>query len=411
MPLRDAVRGTWLRQCQDSPMCDYRFFIDAIESNVSSALSFENSTFNDIVFRGQWCPLMIDRHHHLINYGNVMWGSSPDEHLLPDYQLRMMYKIDWKLCFTKWAKQNDRMASFLVFVEDDSFICVGNLLHQLVTLNTMTREATKEKPHGMSKMPPPLMTGTPTWHGGFDDSSTLMSRVVAEAFAEHYPKSGFNCSEMADAVDRKKEQGWLSWGNSWMNGRCNWRDRLQEMFNISVVHPALHKVELTCSRNLSSMKPPMIPIPIKHGQNKSRRLVAVLDPLPTVLWNASSIVLEPGHHRLLYTPLMCPQSGMIMHHTKAGELLLKDDNIAHMCEYMLFVDKIKNIEIMRMLWNESMRDPLHYHNFSVVLTRDWHSGWPILRQSLEDRERACANATQPDLLKTCLAWRRQRKRY
>ena len=405
LPLREAVRGTWLRQCQDSRVCDHRFFIDVVESNVSSSLSFENLTFNDIVFRGRWCPFMIDRHHHLINYGNVMWGSSPDEHVLPDYQLRLMYKIDWKVCFLKWAQQNDRMASFLVFVEDDSFVCVGNLLHQLVILNTLAKE------EGIiNKIIPQLMTGTPTWHGVFDDSSTLMSRIVAEAFAEYYPKSGFNGSEMADATDRRKEQSWLSWGNSWMNGRCNWRDKLQEMFNISVIHPALHKVELTCGRVNSSMNSPIIAIPIKYGQNNSRHIVEVFDPLTTVLWNKSSKVVKTGHRRRLHTTLMCPHQGMIMHHLKAGELLLKDDNIAHMCEYMLFVDKVKNVDIMHMLWNESTRDRPNYHNFSVVLTRDWHSGWPFLRQSLEDKDRECSNETKPDLLKNCLAWRRDRIR-
>ena len=411
--LREALRGTWLRTCQDSPVCDYRFFIDVVESNVTAALSLENSTFHDVVVRGPWCPMMIDRHHHLINYGNVMWNSSTDERLLPDYTLRMMYKIDWKVCFTKWAKLNNRLTSFLVFVEDDSFICTGNLLHQLTILNRLVWNDINAQAPGDGRAPP-LRIGMPAWHGGFDDSSTLMSRVVAEAFADHYPEPGFNCSEMADVVDRK-QQNWLTWGNSWMTNRCNWREKLQDVFNISVVSPAIHKVELHCGVE----HPPTLAPVLAASANDTGRNGTSNDTI-TATRNDTRGLFEaidcatrprrPASDRRLSAVLPCPSHGMIMHHHRAGEVLVKDDNVARMCDYMLFIDKVKDAEIMHVLWNKSTADPPTYHNFSTVLTHDYHEGWPLLRQSLDNKEHECANETRPEIFKACMAWRRDRQR-
>ena len=90
--LRQAARETWLSPCAQSPLCDYRFFVDRPETNVTDALATENrcdsstaagtfswlstfsrtsppSTHRDMVFRGHWCPFMEGRHHHAINYG------------------------------------------------------------------------------------------------------------------------------------------------------------------------------------------------------------------------------------------------------------------------------------------------------------------------------------------------------
>jgi hypothetical protein len=298
------------------------------------------------------------------------------------------------------------MASFLVIVEDDSFICTGNLLHQLAILKHLGLNETNAPTQGDDRAPP-LRIGMPAWHGGFDDSSTLMSRIVAEAFADHYPEPGFNCSEMADTGDRK-EQSWLTWGNSWMGNRCNWREKLQVVLNISVVSPAIHKVELHCGDGKSPTRAPISALD-KNERNGSRGLLEAVDWATRQLRTAAPDGIQ-AERRRLFTVLPCPNQGMIMHHHRAGELLLKDDNIAHMCEYMLFIDKVKDVDIMHSLWNKSTADPPIYHNFSTVLTRDYHQGWPILRQSLDDKERECVNETRPEILKTCLAWRRDRRR-
>jgi hypothetical protein len=51
-----------------------------------------------------------------------------------------VYKVDWKVCFTKWAKINFKMAMYHVFVEDDSFLCTRHLLHLTSILSNMTKE-------------------------------------------------------------------------------------------------------------------------------------------------------------------------------------------------------------------------------------------------------------------------------
>ena len=48
-----------------------------------------------------------------------------------------MYKIDWKVCFMVWALSNSMMAEYHAFVEDDSFMCSENLLHQIDILLDM----------------------------------------------------------------------------------------------------------------------------------------------------------------------------------------------------------------------------------------------------------------------------------
>lgn len=140
--LRIAARKTWLTQCIP-PKCDYRFFIDTTEKNTTLALEEEFNDFNDIVFRNS-CSLMFIRHPDGgVNYGN----SHPIKS--HDYQLRKMYKIDWKVCFLKWAKKHAeekslllnttiQIAEFHTFVEDDSFICIGNLIHQMELLHNIS---------------------------------------------------------------------------------------------------------------------------------------------------------------------------------------------------------------------------------------------------------------------------------
>jgi hypothetical protein len=251
--LRQSARDTWLQPCKSSQFCDYMFFVDKVlnpdakassssstsgaagggghrahakifnplgflssqlktgsisaedlDIKLSSELLDEQEKHHDIVFRGDWCALMA-RHDERINYGNAVLSSSGEEKeaSLPKYQLRVMYKIDWKVCFTKWCDQNNRMALYHAYVEDDSFVCTENLLYQMTILKDMARA----DPTAVRA----FCTGTFMWDG-FDDSSTLMSREVAMAFAEHYPDtSGFNCSKYAEHWDPNKSR-WMSWG-------------------------------------------------------------------------------------------------------------------------------------------------------------------------------------------------------
>ena len=51
-----------------------------------------------------------------------------------------MYKIDWKVCFSLWAKSTFRMAAYHAFVEDDSIMCSEHLLHQINILRNMPED-------------------------------------------------------------------------------------------------------------------------------------------------------------------------------------------------------------------------------------------------------------------------------
>jgi hypothetical protein len=211
--LRDAARDTWLLPCRSSPFCDYRFFVDkvlenvdtviaeatrlkkltprnelgqynkSLQANITVALAEEQIEQQDLVFRASWCRYMIDRHDEKLNYGTVfkkpwVYGGGGVKY----YNLRGMYKVDWKICFTHFAKQNyPMMPLYHVYVEDDFFVCTENLLHQMTILRNLSPQKR-----------PAFRTGWPLWDG-FDDSSTIMSREIAQVFADHYPSDDLNC--------------------------------------------------------------------------------------------------------------------------------------------------------------------------------------------------------------------------
>ena len=90
----------------------------------------------------------MNRHPDYINYSNSPPtgdnlkriennnnnNNNNNEILNPDYHVRRLYKIDWKVCFMKYCYNNNKMAEYHVFVEDDSFVCTENLLYQVSLL-------------------------------------------------------------------------------------------------------------------------------------------------------------------------------------------------------------------------------------------------------------------------------------
>jgi hypothetical protein len=124
-----------------------------------------------------------------------------------------------------------RMARYFLFVEDDSYSCLGNVLYQSALLVAMENTAAKSMPL--------IRTGTPMFDG-FDDSSTFMSGTIALAFANHYPEKGFDCANVSNKpVELQREFDWLSWGNSWMEKNCGWRSVLRDKLNLSLVEPSI----------------------------------------------------------------------------------------------------------------------------------------------------------------------------
>jgi hypothetical protein len=160
----------------------------------------------------------------------------------PDYPFRRFYKIDWKICFLRWCAQNSRIPKYHVFVEDDSFICTDNLLHQMTLLHNrqlyLEKEVAENTGTGdQKKMQQKYFFRTGTkMYDGFDDSSTIMSAEIGTVFADFYyggkkffPDKkkleiyNFNCSKIIDAAAKDPSQAvWLSWGNSWMSSHCGW---------------------------------------------------------------------------------------------------------------------------------------------------------------------------------------------
>ena len=383
--LRRAARESWLIPCTSSRFCAYRFFIDIVESNVTTLLATESYTYDDLVFRGNWCRYMNERHHYSLNYGNHVANFTREGDKLWNKQghgFRAMYKVDWKVCFTKWALVNDKMAAYHAYVEDDSFICVGNLLHQMTILERMNAtNATSVRA---------LRTGY-ALKDAFDDSSTLMSREVALAFAHHYLERGFDCPWWAVFKDPKSGAR-LSWGNSWMNKRCHWRKKLFDQFGLKINVPQLSNKYLKCRKPaMTAATAAVSSLATVSTTPSSRSNDTRTGGIQDELENRNS---DGSSRRRLYAALPCPSvGGLITHHAHAGEYFANDPLVAHMCDYTFFVDKVKDENLMKSLWNVTASHTPVYLDFSPVLTHDGDEGWPLMRQALDAKEQS-ANTTK-----------------
>jgi len=152
------------------------------------SLLIENAKYSDMIFRDS-CDIM-KRHPDYINYGNsppvgdnlfrinrTSNSSNNQESNFtkipnPDYHFRRMYKVDWKVCFLKWALNNNKMAEYHVFVEDDSFVCSENLIHQTTILYNQSQS---ELLSSQERVVHSFRAGT-SMYDGFDDSSTFMTK-------------------------------------------------------------------------------------------------------------------------------------------------------------------------------------------------------------------------------------------
>lgn len=363
--LRHAARFTWLLPCIATPYCDYKFFIDKTVTTTNTDIVAENETYEDMVFRNS-CKLM-SRHPEYINYGNapprtenmkLNFNDSIIE--APDYLWRRMYKIDWKVCFMQYARDHGKMAKYHAFVEDDSFVCTENLLHQCVCL---------EEEEKSTHITPRFRTGTAMFDG-FDDSSTFMTRDVALAFANHYNEDGFNCSAVVDHVNSQawNDSMWMSWGNSWMKTRCDWQATLRDHLHMNVLKPSVDCMA------------------------------------------ATSLTVHKNHTVLAFP---CAEHNIIMHHGTAGEVLLREKSahIKHTCEHMLLIDKVKEPRVMYDLWNTASVEH-HFHDFSAVFLHEKEEGWLKTLHQLSDDDKECraqsSNGSRDPTAKDCIFETRRR---
>ena len=304
--LRDAARASWLLPCVASSLCVYRFFVDA--SHPDDKLLKEQKLNGDVSIRN-FCDLM-DRHPSFVHYGNALPIFSNDTlpASLQDYPFRRFYKIDWKVCFLRywqsWLQTHapQSSVSFHTFVEDDSFVCTEHLLHQLDLLDSINIAARssggespdtedqiepaaldkktahyKSRPKPLPRRSLPFRTGT-LLYDGFDDSSTLMSAEVADAFLENYrvneteeksvppvqPRRAWllqgedewRCPHVPASGPNHNPSIWLSWGNSWQSTLCGWRGALLHgrRRSLRINEPSMHclKNDLESLRNIAS---------------------------------------------------------------------------------------------------------------------------------------------------------------
>ena len=319
-----------------SNVCDYRFFIDTY--NVTTSLVEESSHHLDITFRDS-CDIM-RRHPSHIHYGNapisVDLGYVTDE--MPDYAVRRLYKIDWKYCFMKYAVDTyglDQVPLFHAYVEDDSYNCIDNLLHQTQILTDMMYPTTTVSVSGSGNL---TRSRNPQYApfrggferaGGFDDSSTFMTKEVVEAFYKYYPSPGFDCMEVVNSTDSviNELSTWLSWGNSWRENMCDWRMVFKNFTGLTVITPEING----CSAEKE---------------------------------------LEPYNHPVVDSPkdmeepedFPCMRMPFVYHAQSPYRDIFSPYNVAynhayHMCEYFLFIDKIKEPWETLVMWNRT-----HFYN-------------------------------------------------
>ena len=288
---------------------------------------------------------------------------------VPYYNLRALYKVDWKVCFAKYALVHGKMAHYHAFVEDDHYVCTENLLFQFTMLRKMPQTQN-------------FRIGDPKWDG-FDDNLSLMSREIVQTFAEHYPEPGFNCSNLADEGDPAKK-AFLSWGNSWQSKHCGWREALKEHCNVTYIVPWTWKMMFSC--------PPLLPIPFPpHLVNATKRPTAVPTLAPTFASNTSIKIV-----------LKCPQTAPVVHNHAQGLHLRYETYVDHICEFVLLIHKVSS-EDMAFLWDNATAH--NFHNLTSFFTNDGTGGWHEILNKIDFKEKTChqaANVTE------CLEWRRQR---
>lgn len=249
--LRDSSRHTYLNSCNQYTNCLYRYFID--KSNPSIELQQEEEKYHDLVFRSS-CPLM-KNYPNSLHYGI----KEPLTYLHSNDTRLRLYKIEWKISFLQWFHQNypNIQPKYILFVEDDSFICIHHLLYQLNSLNSTSpasstststfsfsslfstiSRSSSSLPSSSSSSSISFRTGSYNCRGGcsFDDSSTLLTYDIASAFMKFYPSNILNCSSIL-SLDKLPLSNVISWGRSWRNEQCNWQEQLASYHHLNVLFP------------------------------------------------------------------------------------------------------------------------------------------------------------------------------
>lgn len=356
--LRDALRSTYLNHCNvHQSNCSYLFFIDVLSTGASVELRQESHRNNDIVYR-DCSTIMLQRHPN----ANVTYGNSPpiasniDPLISPDYPMRIYYKLDWKISQIVYSyKYIFDNVSYFALLEDDMYVCIDNLLHQLKILKTVVHIK-------------PFAIGTNMQFGGFDDSSIIMSHDIAYLFASNYlTNEKFRCFDSSSgrssnssssttsiSFHHLEDNVYLSFGNSWSSLACNWRKILSTLdvpINIpsSNCYGALFNYNSTFKYNGIYYNP--------------------YDSINAANTNSSTVLHAPCNN--IYS--------LIYHNHNAMHYINTDNNNKNICKSSLILDKIKKpsmiLKLHRLSSNVSER---MYLNYSHVFTNDNSIGWKIM---------------------------------
>jgi hypothetical protein len=254
---------------------------------------------------------------------------------------------------------HNKTARYYLFVEDDSYTCLRNLLYQLSILVDISERNASAVPL--------IRAGSPMYSTGFDDSSTLMSGEIGEAFAIHYPEASFDCSEVwnSSLAVQEKSFDWLSWGNSFIY--CNWKRVLENHLNISFISPGLYCIN---GKHSSEIEFPCTSHPIIfHHAQAAEMFIWEFSPMrfkKRKNWN------DPYYEDPTFNE------------SAANSTSLGGYKTNHVCEYLVTIDKIKNPhhirEMHRLSGNKT--DP-HFKNLSAVFLHDGPSGWSIILDEYE----------------------------
>ncbi len=371
-----------------STRCLYSFFVDkTLDSTKASErelLLEEQLKYGDIVFRND-CSLMKSRHPYQgVHYGNIAHYEK-NSTINPDYQLRRMYKIDWKVCIFQWALGSNNLAEYFLLVEDDSYSCLGNVEYQISSII-----------HNSTGPTPLIRAGTPMFDG-FDDSSTFLSGKIAAAFAKYYPSPKFDCSQIwAQTLEKQRlTYDWLSWGNSWMHNRCGWRQALESKFQLPLVQPAIDCFTAKF---------------IYDGDPSGNHPIYAYNY--TQVSNVASTQLS----------FPCAFHPIIVHGARAAEMYLgevnylRSENLTdqihnnpiiqyktnHICEYVLTIDKIKDpkqlYDLHEVTFNTDETNPSQFHDLSLALTHEDHIGWMNLLRNYEKQYNISLSSVSADII-------------
>mmetsp|Transcript_7016 Transcript_7016/g.7127 ORF Transcript_7016/g.7127 Transcript_7016/m.7127 type:complete len:201 (+) Transcript_7016:317-919(+) len=102
----------------------------------------------------------------------------------------------------------------------------------------------------------------------------------------------------------------------------------------------------------------------------------------------------------------CPHQGLIFHHSSAGENVLSQPMIEHLCEYVLLIDKIKDPSEMHQIWK--LATATSFHDFTMIFTQDALEGWKEMINKIDKQERTCSESTN---ITECMSFRRRKLKY